>query len=151
MGAFENRGDPFTRRTACLCTAERSTISSTPHRICLWLFQCWPAATVSLFSFITDGHFNTPACKRSVLQVDLLQASREQMQHHVETANTSSAQAQSRNKQLLGELERATEKMTALEEQVQQQGATLDEVRAPLHCPQSALNPYSAGTTTALQ
>ena len=73
-----------------------------------------------------------PGCKRSLLQVDLLQASREQMQQHVETANTSSAQAQSRNKQLLGELERATEKMTVLEEQAQQQGVTLEEVRGLL-------------------
>ena len=82
-----------------------------------------------------------PGCKRSVLQVDLLQASREQMQQHVEMANTSSAQAQSRNKQLLGELERATEKMTALEEQGQQQGAALEEVGALLRCSQSALKP----------
>ena len=110
-----------------------------------------PAATVSIFSFSNAEHSGVPGCKRPVLQVDLLQASREQMQQHVETANTSSAQAQSRNKQLLGELERATEKMTALEDQVQQQGATLEEVRALLHCSHSALKPPLLRSSLALQ
>ena len=122
-----------------------------------------PAATVSPLSFSSAGNSSMPGCKRSVLQVDLLQASREQMQQHVEMANTSSAQAQSRNKQLLGELERATEKMSALEEQtllswdhsclatvpaaglVQQQGAFLESMRPLTAWYQAELAMPSAG------